>query len=88
MNRFMNMYKQKLFNDNYFVGRYFSSGWVKEVFYHPISTASQIAILSNRVTPSMRLSMPAYQVWVAVRKTTEEEPGGSIYAAYCTCTAG
>ena len=68
--------------------RYFTAAWCKEVSFHPIDDECAICLLSNRVTPSMRLSNPAHQVWVAVQKDTIGHPGGKIYSAYCTCTAG
>ena len=73
---------------SFIVFRYFSCGWVKEVYYHPISTRSRLCFLSTKVTPSMATSKSPYQVWVCVTKDTAEEPGGMIHTAYCTCTAG
>ena len=68
--------------------RYFTSGWVKEVHFHPISEQSPVAFLAAKVTPSMRLNAGNYQAWVAVEKDAANKPGGKIITAYCTCTAG
>ena len=68
--------------------RYFTCGWVKEVFYHPISENSAYCLLKCRVTPSQRISAKPYQVWVVIEKDTAGKPGGTITSAYYTCTAG
>ena len=68
--------------------RYFTCGWVKEVFYHPISENSAYCLLKCRVTPSQRISAKPYQVWVVIEKDTAGKPGATITSAYCTCTAG
>ena len=68
--------------------RYFTCKWVKEVFYHVISDKSPYCILKCRVTPSQRISSKPYQVWVIVEKDRDDNPGGAIKSAYCTCTAG
>ena len=67
--------------------RYFKCNFVKEIFYHEISPASEYCFLRCRVTPSMRFSNAAYYVWAAVKKDNVQ-PGGHIENAYCTCTAG
>ncbi|XP_030832593.1 uncharacterized protein LOC594793 isoform X2 [Strongylocentrotus purpuratus] len=68
--------------------RYFTSGWVKKICYHSISTTSKICFLTAKVSASMRTSMPPYQVWAAIEKDTPSFAGGRIFSAYCTCTAG
>ena len=72
----------------FFVFRYFSSGWCKQVAYHPVNDQCSVCFLSNRVTPSMTLSKAPHQVWTVIQKDTEGQAGGKIYSAYCTCTAG
>ena len=81
-NRLINEYKEgKAY-------RYYSSGWVEDVYFHDITPTSDVCIFSCKVSASMRLRIPPYQVWAAVAKTTKYRPGGKIFSAYCTCTAG
>ncbi len=68
--------------------RYYVSGWVREVLYHPVSKASPWCYLYARVCPSMRTRIKDYQVWALVKKDDGTKPGGQIFSAYCTCTAG
>ena len=68
--------------------RYYTTGWVKEVFYHKISDNSPYYVLKCLVTPSQRISTKPYHVWAVIEKDTDKKPGGSIKSAYCTCTAG
>ena len=67
--------------------RYFKCDWVKEIFYHPISSSSKFCFLKGRVSPSMRTNNSAYYVWVLVEKDNKES-GGKILTGYCSCTAG
>ena len=68
--------------------RYYTTGWVKDVFYHKISDNSPYCVLKCRVTPSQRISTKPYHVWAVIEKDTDKKPGGSIKSAYCTCTSG
>ena len=68
--------------------RYFSVGWVKEVFYHQINPATPFCILKCKVTPSQRVSSKPYDVWAIIEKDSNDRPGGTIKNCYCTCTAG
>ena len=68
--------------------RYYTSGWVKEVLYNNIDDHSSVCLFATKVTPSMSIRSPPYQVWAAVEKDTTTKHGGKIHAAYCTCTAG
>jgi len=43
--------------------RYFACDFVKEIFYHPVSTESNICFLKCLVTPSQRTSSKPYTVW-------------------------
>ena len=70
------------------LSRYFTSGWVKEVHFHPISNTSPVVFLAAKVMPSMRLSAVAYEAWAAIERDTLSTLGGKIVGAYCTCTAG
>ena len=38
--------------------------------------------------PSQRVSIKPYDVWAIIEKDQIDKPGGKIYSAYCTCTAG
>ena len=38
--------------------------------------------------PSQRVNNKPYDVWSVVKKDKIQEPGGEIFSAYCTCTAG
>ena len=64
----------------------FTSGWVKEVHYNPLSETSTYCFLAAKVSPSMCAGN--YEAWVAVMKDLGDTPGGEIVASYCTCTAG
>ena len=68
--------------------RYFTVGWVYEVFYHQIIEESPHCVLKCRVTPSQRVSSTPYHAWAIIEKDTQVKPGGKILNAYCTCTAG
>ena len=70
------------------VFRYFSCGWVKGVFYHPIAPSSEFCLLKCKVTPSQRLSSKPYDVWAIVVKDSNDNLGGTMKNCYCTCTAG
>ena len=62
---------------------YFSSKFVFEIEYHPISDKSEYCFLKSKCSPSQRLSDIPHDVWVSVKKQT-----GEINSAYCTCFAG
>ena len=62
---------------------YYASNWIKEVFYHPISSTSKYCLLRARCTPSQSLAAMKHLVWVCCDKVT-----GSIKSAYCSCTSG
>lgn len=62
---------------------YFSSDWLKEVYYHPVSTASKYCLLRASCTPSMRVADQQHTVWSCIEKNT-----GKIMCSYCSCTAG
>ena len=80
--KLMNEYKQgKAY-------RYYAAGWVKEVKFHNVSDHSDVCIMATKVTPTMRLRQPPYEVWAIVEKDKANQIGGKIYSAYCTCTAG
>jgi hypothetical protein len=62
---------------------YFDSKWLKEVFYHPISTDSQYCFVKAECTPSQRVASAAHSAWICLVKEN-----GKIHSAYCTCFAG
>lgn len=47
---------------------YFSSDWLKEVYYHPVSTASKYCLLRDSCTPSMRVADQQHTVWSCIEK--------------------
>ncbi|KAK3109102.1 hypothetical protein FSP39_023080 [Pinctada imbricata] len=76
----------KKFLNEYKVGKayeYLQSIFVKEIFYHPISAASEICYLRAKCTPSQRLRDADHTMWIMVRKVS-----GDIVSAFCSCTAG
>ena len=76
----------KKFLNEYKVGKayeYLESNFVKEIFYHPISAASELCYLRAKCTPSQRLRDADHTLWIMVRKVS-----GDIVSAFCSCTAG
>lgn len=80
--RLINEYKQ---GKGY---RYYSSGWIKEVLYHNIDDHTDVCLFSTTCTPSMNVRQPPYEIWAIIEKDSSRKPGGKIYSAHCTCTAG
>ena len=75
--RLLNDYKeQKAYS-------YFTSQWLLEIFYHPITTDSKYCYLKAMCSPSQRMSEKAHEVWVALHKET-----GTINSAFCSCFSG
>ena len=69
--------------------RYYTCKFLREVFYHKISDSSDYCILKCRVIPSHNTSMTPYFTWVICTKDKgDDDPGGIIHSAYCTCIAG
>ena len=62
---------------------YFDSKWLREVFYHPISSSSDVSFLKSESTPSQHIKNIPHKIWVCVNKRN-----GTIESAYCTCFAG
>lgn len=62
---------------------YFSSNWLFDVHYHPISPQSVYCFMKAKCRPSMRLDDVPHEAWVAVEKSS-----GEIQSAHCTCFAG
>ena len=52
-----------------------------------MSERSCQCILKCKIVPSQRVSIKPY-VWAIIEKDQIDKPGGKIYSAYCTCTAG
>ncbi|XP_069105906.1 uncharacterized protein, partial [Argopecten irradians] len=78
--------KTETFLGSYKTGRsyeYFTSSWMKEVHYHPLSNKSKFCLLRSQCTPSQRVSDTDHGVWTCIEKTS-----GAIMCAYCSCTAG
>ncbi|XP_022325057.1 uncharacterized protein LOC111125467 [Crassostrea virginica] len=75
----------KYMND-YKIGKafeYVEANFIKEIFYHPISTTSPLCFLRAKCTPSQRLNQEHHTLWIAVCKET-----GAVKSAFCSCTAG
>ena len=68
--------------------RYYKCDFVREIFFNHISEDSPYCILKCKVVPSQRVNNKPYDVWSVVKKDKIQEPGGEIFSAYCTCTAG
>ena len=68
--------------------RYFSCDFVREIYYHVVSERSCQCILKCKILPSQQVSIKPYDVWAIIEKDQIDKPGGKIYSAYCTCTAG
>lgn len=78
--------KAQLHLNQYKIGKayeYYTSEWLKEVFYHPISTSSPYCFLRARCTPSQSLNAATHSAWVCLQKAT-----GHVLSAYCSCTSG
>ena len=58
---------------------FYSSGFVKEVFYKDVE---DVKLLRTTVSRSTRLNEPPHQVWACVADSVK------VLRAYCTCTAG
>ena len=67
--------------------RYYSNGFVGEVFINTLDSESPYCVFKSKCLPSQRVSAKQYDVWVIVEKDSEN-PGGKIVVGYCTCTAG
>ena len=48
---------------------YFDSKWLKEVFYHNISSESPYGFVKAEGTPSMNIQHHPHQVWCVSRRT-------------------
>ena len=62
---------------------YFSSRWLLEIFYHPISEGEEFCFLKTKCKPSQNINDDPHDVWICIEKFT-----GEIQSAYCTCFAG
>ena len=63
--------------------RLYESGWLKEIYWHPISTASEFCFLKANCTHTMKIGDTPHTAWIAADKKC-----GKIVSAYCTCVAG
>ena len=62
---------------------YFTSGFLSDILYHPVSETSEYCFLKCKCQPSQRIRDLPHELWVLIHK-----PTGDIEAAYCTCFAG
>ena len=68
--------------------RYFTGGFVKEIFYNEPEPEKNYCILKTKVMASQKVNDKPYDVWAIIEKRTQKSPGGRVIGAYCTCTAG
>ena len=61
----------------------YQSGWLKEIYWHPISTALEFCFLKANCTHTMNIGDTPHTAWVAADKKC-----GKSFSAYCTCVAG
>ena len=62
---------------------YFDSKWLRNVYYHQISSPSKYCFMKSESTPSENISNVPHQIWVCAEKRT-----GTVGSAYYTCFAG
>ena len=62
---------------------FFSSRWLFQINYHPISDQSPYCFMMTKCKPSLNVHDEPHDVWVCIKKDT-----GRIHSAYCTCFAG
>ena len=67
--------------------RYFTGGFVKEIFYNEPEPEKSYCILKTKVMASQKVNDKPYDVWEIIEKRTQKSPGGRVISAYCTCTA-
>lgn len=63
--------------------RLYESGWLKEIYWRPISTASEFCFLKTNCTHTMKIGDTPHTAWITAGKKS-----GKIVSAYCTCVAG
>ena len=68
--------------------RYFTNGFMGEVFINEVSNVSELCILKARCVPSQRVNNKQHEVWCIIKKSSTNHIGGEIIAGYYTCTAG
>ena len=61
----------------------YRDGHVQTLLYHHVHKNSPVCLLKAHVIRSQRVTEQAYDVWVAVHKSS-----GIISAGHCTCMAG
>ncbi|XP_061174226.1 uncharacterized protein LOC133183284 [Saccostrea echinata] len=76
----------KSYMNDYKVGKafeYCEANFIKEIFFHPISSTSPVCFLKAKCTPSQRLKDENHTIWVAISKEF-----GCVKSAFCSCAAG
>ena len=63
--------------------RLYESGFLKEIFFHPITSDSLFCFLRAKCIHSMSISDTPHKAWIAADKKS-----GKIVSAYCSCVAG
>ena len=62
---------------------YFKRGWLGNISYHCVETASLYCLLKADCRPSERLNDPPHKLWICVTKKD-----GAIKSGHCSCMAG
>lgn len=72
--------------NDYKIGKafeYCSANFIKEIFFHSVSSTSPICFVIAKCTPSQRVTDENHTMWVAISKES-----GCVKSAFCSCTAG
>lgn len=63
--------------------RLYDAGWLKEIYWHPVSNESKLCFLKANCTHTMSINNVQHSAWIAADKKS-----GKIASAYCSCVAG
>ena len=63
--------------------RLYESGWLKEIYWHPVSTASEFCFLKASCAHTMKIRDTPHIAWIAADKKC-----GKIVSAYCNVWLG
>lgn len=76
----------KTYMNDYKIGKafeYCSANFIKEIFFHSVSSTSPVCFVRAKCTPSQRVTDENHTMWVAISKES-----GCVKSAFCSCTAG
>ena len=62
---------------------YYATGWLRPLFYHPVSETSKYCLLKTTCRPSQKISDVPHKLWICLCKGS-----GKIMTAHCSCMAG